>query len=612
MNLLYETFKNQDLASKLTYFEDFFIENVRYADEKKLKTFLRNVFELEKSDYLRKLSLEASCSLVFTGKLNKHYILDVIYDIDNNEDPFVIQTSIKILLYLFDDDNEIINKIESFKNHLNSDVASEAYFRLGLIILLKNNSDLETKDFLVNLYKSKEFFSISSQLIENRVDAQFYFYLTDFLCSFIQKDQKKMESIFIALLNSLWIMRINHYDENLMQMEYKLYRILEDIKSIFVSISNLDGWIDFHSELSRISQYHCDLINTEIISNPFYQKYLSVLKSNINDRLLYPYYALNFLPQRKRIDNLLNDTVNDIETTTLLKHIKTIISNQESKKKHDITDDIISHSTKIKEIVPGIELKQIIEDLKDKNIPENSFNLLDIISQYVNQSYSRSAEFITGTHVGQEIFYRIQKELHYYIPEYPPLKFNKFLNVLENIISYVQSTVCSNKDDFLFLYDEKHGGKGSFALEKDLRDDLFTYLKRTRISHGIYLEEKDFAEGGRVDIVYRDSEVTFPIELKRTFEQITKENIRDNYLAQVQTYIYPYDQLGIFMLLDLHEKREFCYPSSSNNLRDLFYIDHLQPFYNIENKYPDYILVVIVQGNRILPSDRSKYSSKSK
>ncbi|PLR99047.1 hypothetical protein CVD19_02985 [Bacillus sp. T33-2] len=190
------------------------------------------------------------------------------------------------------------------------------------------------------------------------------------------------------------------------------------------------------------------------------------------------------------------------------------------------------------------------------------------------------------------------------LPNYKGEKLQVFLQIMEEIIRYLVLTVRYKRDDmFGFLYTEERGGKGNKASEQDLQDSLLKHFHYSGIAYGATEEVNNFADGGRIDIVYSINNYTFPIELKKTKQKITDESIKQKYLEQVHSYVYSYQQLGIFVLLDLNEKDK-----PVNDVRDLVYLDHLEPLYELKNQYPDYIAVVIIPGNKPLPSDKSTYS----
>ena len=116
--------------------------------------------------------------------------------------------------------------------------------------------------------------------------------------------------------------------------------------------------------------------------------------------------------------------------------------------------------------------------------------------------------------------------------------------------------------------------------------------------------EKDkVTSGGRVDIIFQSDKMSIPIEVKKTEESPTVSKIEEYYIAQAQTYASAYEQLGIFLLLDLSDKGKKPIP----NFNDWFNIHHLQPATNLPVNHPDYIVSVVIPGNKLLPSMMSTY-----
>ncbi len=116
-------------------------------------------------------------------------------------------------------------------------------------------------------------------------------------------------------------------------------------------------------------------------------------------------------------------------------------------------------------------------------------------------------------------------------------------------------------------------------------------------------EKSKVASGGCVDIIFQCDEMRIPIEVKKTDESPNIAKIEEYYIAQTQTYASAYEQLGIFVLLDLSNKGKTPIP----NFKDWFNIHHLQPATSLPVNHPDYIVSVVIPGNKLLPSMMSTY-----
>lgn len=588
---------------RLIFFEDFFEKiDTKSISERDLKRFLRQAFEEESNEFIKKSIIEIISILTFTGEIKKHFILDLLFDINKNDSCFVVITAIKYLSIFYQNEEEIIDKIGEFKDSNNADITSEAYYRLAIIEFFNIDVKESTSIFIDKLYEVKGLFETSKKLIENRTDAEFYEHLIEFLCLCLEEDYLKVEKSYQTLLQDILIRKAYSLDESSFELGYKIFNIITSIYNIHMNVKDVERWVRIDEELVKLSKHHINIMSLEVVTNSIYKDAIVNFKEIIENGLLQPYYTRSFKTLLLRIESLkssLQYTEED-ELKEFLEYLMINLRKQDNKKKEDKEDIDITTIIKLKELFPNEDIESMIKDIGDKN---NVNKTLDLISSYMKREYKKDAEVITGTPVGQEIFFKLQKEINSYLPNYPMENLHVFLNILEHIISYTMSTIQSNKKEYLFLYSKKSGGVGEDALEANLQDSMYEYLRRTRLNNlALHYEKKDFADGGRVDIVYSDGKITIPIELKKTNDKVTDENIRRKYLSQVQTYIYSYNQLGIFVLLDLSEKKK-----PVNDIRSLFKIEHLEPMYYIKDKYPNYILRVVIPGNKLLPSQKSIY-----
>ena len=164
--------------------------------------------------------------------------------------------------------------------------------------------------------------------------------------------------------------------------------------------------------------------------------------------------------------------------------------------------------------------------------------------------------------------------------------------------------VDNDKSRFSFLYSKSEkNGKGQDAVEQDLQDSMLFFFEHSKIADGLGHEQSKFVDGGRVDILYKKDIITIPIELKRSLMRPNESTLEENYLAQAQTYTSGYDQLGIFVLLELSDKEK----EAPANFKDWFKIHHLKPSTNLTVNFPDFVVSAVIPGNRTGPSSKSTY-----
>lgn len=136
---------------------------------------------------------------------------------------------------------------------------------------------------------------------------------------------------------------------------------------------------------------------------------------------------------------------------------------------------------------------------------------------------------------------------------------------------------------------------------------MLTYLQASPRASMYIPEVKEFADGGRADIVYNSPLMQLPIELKRFFELLSWNLIENKFIGQAQSYAYSRDLISFFVLLDLS-------PQNSNrpesDIRTLFKILSLSPRQNLGSEISNYVIAFIIPENKISPSERSKSQSQ--
>lgn len=602
MGISYREFSNKTDIEKIIFMEDFTQEQLEKFLNRDLTRFFSEILYNEENNYLKMISLETLIFLTMIKKIRANSTLEILLDMGGDDHPLIITSMLKYLTVLYNEDKYIIEKLESYRDHENTDISSEAYYRLGLISFFNTNHINNAIDFHTLLDKSSQLFCYSYEQIENRTDAEYFYYVTVFLKAFLAEDKERLDSAFKKLSSIALYRQAFYYDQKLIELEYKISKILLNLLNIYNSVVEQQRWTDFYKEFKRLSQYHFEFLSVSLSKNEHQQRLITTFKDVINKEILEKIYLKNLNYHILRIDTIINDHKSDKELTEFLQYVKQIINNRDDGKKKD-DNTILNMCFKIKEVFPEVDIMDTLNRLRKYKDENDLENLISIVLEYAKNKEEINREFITGFPTGQEIFNEIQQSIRLALPSYQEKKMKIFMRIMEEIIQYLLLTITHKRsEEFNFLYTKKHKGKGNTASEGDLQESLFKHFRRSRIAYGVNEEIKDFSDGGRVDIVFKVDNHTFPIELKKTAQKISKQKIQDKYLEQLHSYTYAYDQLGVFVLLDLNEK-----DSPVNDVRELVYLDHLKPQYNLDGKYPDYIVVVIVPGNKPLPSDKSIY-----
>ncbi|MGM9979169.1 MAG: hypothetical protein ACI33J_10255 [Clostridium sp.] len=601
MELDYHKFNELNDMEKTIFLEEW-IESppdLKSISEKNTRFFLRDIIEREKDSYLKKLSIDILSFLSAVNYIKKSSVISILLDV-GDDDPIVEVIALKYLYFFYDNNADIEGKFDKCTTSENGDICSEAYYRLGLIEFL-NNVSLDNKlEYFQCIEKSSYFFKNSCELVENREDAHYFYEVTNFIKAILNNNEEKCERYFESLCDISLIRKIFTYNHQFILLEDKIQSILNNIYLIFKNTTKHLEWIDYRKQFVELAQFYFEMLNVSLEKENIQFKLIQQFKHGIKSNILEQLFIQNFSFYTRKIEAIQNKYQSDDILNSFLEVVLNSIQKNEKKKE---PSDIIGICIRLKEILGDVSIEQLIEKVENLGDISNVQDILDVVLEYIEIKHKDKFDVITGDHTGQEIYFNIKKEIQSKLPNYNEKKLNVFLKILEASIRYLVLTIKSKRNDrFKYLYTLKNNGLGDTASERNFQDSLYEHFMYSEIAYAASEEVINFADGGRIDIVFSMDDYKFPVELKKTKDAITKEAIREKYLEQVHSYIYAYNQLGIFAVLDLTEK-----DAPVNDIRDLVYLDNLRPLYNLENKYPDYIVVIIIPGNKQLPSEKSTY-----
>jgi len=208
----------------------------------------------------------------------------------------------------------------------------------------------------------------------------------------------------------------------------------------------------------------------------------------------------------------------------------------------------------------------------------------------------------TGSLVGDAILDRIQQQLFQLALLEASDERELATAVLECVIGFVcdrtidPTLLGMERQDY--LYSEKRGGKGTTALEEDLRSDFLRFVINNRDYRELVAKEQKVGDG-RTDVRFLFNRFASVVETKRELQDASIDALTRNYLPQAQTYAAVGPRLGFLLVLDITEKRG----APERGIRSRFELRHLEPRSGPDD-WPDYVLVAVVDGNRVPPSDR--------
>ncbi len=580
------------------YFLDNFYETIDVLNETEqtLSNILTSAIDNSLNVYVKRSAFKILCDLTLVKIITNNFtVLSLMHKLLFGVDSLLLSISLKYLPYFLSARTiDFEDRIKALSDDSNGEVASQAYFCLGLIQLTNGTSQNNITKSLITLHESKQYFQSAIQSVENRIDAEFYLLLIDCCESLINNNTQLVKTTFESLKKNILTRNLYEFDERNIELDFLFFQLTEQIKFSFETAVKAKTWLEIKPQIKILLDINIELkkIKDSTETNHFFiERLFSNVLENVGNRI----YEVNLLSEKERLQSLLTDTKNSL-IVDFINHIISLLPDTEIPQSENL--ELLSLLVKY-DHDDGL---RNYEQLSDKRISSEAINM---IQKLLQKDYNNLMPFKTGSITGQEVLISLRSQIEVLLPDYPLNKLEIFFKVIEEVIRYARiSFVGNDKKRFNFLFAESENGKGQNAIEQDLQDNMIVFFEHSNIADGLGHEQAKFVDGGRVDILYKKDIITIPIELKKSPIRPTQQILEENYIAQAQTYTAGYEQLGVFVLLELSDKSIEPPP----NFKDWFRVHHLKPHTNLPIKFPDYIISVVIPGNRVLPSTRSTYN----
>lgn len=552
--------------------------NIILLDENKIKTLYSDIADIliskiktrqtDQEAFISASALDACVRLALKKQMNKHRLFAELVDLRNNDNPILIRKAIRLIGVCFEHWKELdlIELLNSFL--LNDDICGDAYYELGMITLLQAFEATNEEVLICKLQKAKEYILKSICNDEERLDAEVY---------------NKVIDIFLSLKNMSSIELLNNYVEEL----DKLINIRH--KWLFKTD---EGWLTprYTSEIEWLNlsleiKYAIEQIKEDNSSKPWvlltkilnaYKASRSItLRSCILDlsQIIEPEINAKLINFESSKDSLIKWLNSDYIEEQYKEESKSLLSKITEFQKKNISD-LASFSNPL--LTP-----YIFCDLEDKGLSNRDRDLLTKFCECIGFSgfsnvilddiYKDIIEKLNGSR-----FFSGSIRTHFCI------LFSQLLKFLAS------RTDMENRGRYKYLFD-------SNAVESELADDLKDFLDGGGLHYGkVHSEIRDIG-GGRVDIHVNFSGYRFIVELKREFNDISRENIKKEYEAQAATYQATNINLGFLVVLDLTPKI-----NGLPNIQSNVWLDTIPP--EKEGDLEKNIVVVCIPGNKTSPS----------
>ncbi|TAJ07945.1 hypothetical protein DMA11_21865 [Marinilabiliaceae bacterium JC017] len=583
------------------YFLDNFYQNINIEEESDtyLAKLLTTAINNASNSFVRRTAFKILCDLTLVKKIkNRFCTLSHLQDFLSTSDSSLQAIALKYLPH-FPEASFSINKeqLKELTDHDNADVASQAFLCLGILQLVSGISGTDSATLIIHLNKAKPNFQAADEAVENRVDAKFYQLFIDWLISILSQDIPMIIADFERLKKNLQVRSLYEFEEMNLELDFLIFQFINKFKSSFEITSTSQEWLEIQPQIQTLLNIHLEVEKIRKIHSTNIVL-ANMLFETIFKNIEVHNYKVHLSSQKQRLNALNAKTSN----SQLRQFIEFLISEFPNSSENG------SENLKLLALLSehlgekkGLEIY--------KQVMKKEVTLEKAIEELLRKGSNNQLPYRTGSIQGQETLISLMSQIDSVLPDYPSDKREVFFNIIEEVIRYVRTTLVGNeKKRFPFLYSKSEkiaskNGLGQDALEEDLQKSMLTYFEHSKIADGLDHEKSKFVDGGRVDIVYKKDLITIPIELKKSLNRPNKDTLEKNYISQAQTYTAGYDQLGIFVLLELSNKSTKPQP----NFKDWFKVHHLPPSTNQNIQYPDYIISVIIPGNKTTPSAKSIY-----
>jgi hypothetical protein len=594
----YSWYSAQPLSEQVDWFDQLEWNNIaQLSQERNIRRFLEDVYENDASSYTRLKAIEWYSELALGRVIPTHAAMTFLLDATEQE-TYIQIAKLKYLFIIFGDEPEVYRELDRALDSTDAEIASEAYYRKGLVHLLYRANQVDEGTLFEQLNQAEYLFNQAANMLENRVDASFFNLVTQCLRELLAEQLEAYDATFQQMEAILWQRTLWSRKKVSDLFEWNVYHSLINIRSLATHTAREKYWVDYKREFAILAKHFNDAVVVDSLSSKF-QKTYKQFTSGVATLIINQYYTHNLSACQTKINAVAAETISsDPALSSFLLELTERIHNQQQKKN---TKPDLGFAAKLNSIFPELTFKQIDYELEQRTAQGESIEIAaaNLAIDYAAKANGNRTLFKTGYPTGDEVLDRLASDLKWRLQGYPKKQWEIFLTALADIVNYAYRAETLPKRFFSHLYDP------TITAEAAFQDPLFTALTSGQRAAYYRYEPADRIGGGRIDIVYQEQEVIVPIEVKKDSQIVTWESVQTNYLAQAQTYTLPYSQLGILVIFDISPKQG---NAPKNDFRERFAILQLKPLARLSGNFPDFIVAAIIHGNNVSPSTYSNYS----
>lgn len=368
-------YQTLSLPAKFTFFEEGIGNFIANTSNQELYQFLRVIiFDEAENENIRKTGLAVFTNCVFLGRIRIRQALTVLLDEWTRaaDKQFLESQRLKDLFYYYEEEQEEIENIyKSFIQDSDAELASESYFCLGLINFQKglaSQIDSSTSNYIK---ECNQFFKSSFSIIENRIDAHYFFLVSRILENIFSKTWTNSETDLERLSYILFQMEASSFSFVPNPFYLSVYNSLVRLSNIIKS--GATTWLDIRTGLTNLYNEY-SLLQNQILKDRLNQSQISKLfVSTITTCFVEPFFVLNLQADIVRIDARLLELQTDSDEWVFLQGLRNLISDKNYKKKVEVAEI----KDTLKKILPfrrESDIEDTIKKISDFSDPSNILN----------------------------------------------------------------------------------------------------------------------------------------------------------------------------------------------------------------------------------------------
>lgn len=505
--------------------------------------------------------------------------------------------------------NEIAEKVQEYIGVANIAVDTEARFYRGITKLYDAFSSADSEGLRHNLSEARHSFEEARYGHENRSDAELFYSITDCYLMLMSNPQPSEVKAIIGRTQDLLVERLllngrkgSYYQA---EAEYHMVGLINWLGKWFDEIDSAKTWPSIIPPMRLLAHIYAGIRKMEsltgIIKAASQSTSKFVLLPDMEGRFIQVQEMMSKIEQTINSPSWRNEATE--EELAFYELAQNILSSSTSPKVEAAASEKVRAAASLNPV-----FAQLIPDLDTLNQEQLVDKLLNSLGQKFREPVKELGG--PGWDIYQDVIVNLQKMQ---ILGYDSVRGNFVMAAVQLSIKYLLRAYRASPENslartvkFLFASDSTVEGIGSNAVEADLELHLYDYINLNE--QGMMFRRQPVGDtSGKPDLsfVFADS-TFFPVEIKREFDNISRENIHTHFIAQAQSYAAGSDQVSFLFVLDLTSKNK---GEPLIDLRNCCFIDQIS---NPNAQYKDAVIVFIIPANRYLPSEHSTYSRPRK